>query len=179
MTDETPSGSRTLGTSGGELGIPFAAEIFSQASAAAMADFCPLTLGKRFDPIQIPLDLEVAAGIHMSGAMTMEGEVDAWGTVVVPAGRFEALRLHHWGGGSLALAAAGQDTMRFTEQIELFSWLTPRVGQLALVQEVTVVPPAGTGVPAMATTQVSRLLSFQPGITAILAKTWGQVKAGR
>lgn len=178
FVQETPAGSKILGFGGGAATSPLD-DLFTQASqsgSSAWANIYPLTFGKKFEPVQIPLNFDTA-DLQMSGAMTLEGEVDAWGTVVVPAGRFEALRLHHWGKGSITVAASGQDTVRLAEEIEQYIWMSPRVGEVAMIQETRVIPPAEMGVPITTICQIYRLKSFQSGITASLSETWGQIKA--
>lgn len=180
FAEETPTGSRTLGVVGGgeaaDALAAFSSEDFESGSLP-FDDYYPLTFGKQLGPVDLPLSLDMG-DFQMFGTLTLEAKVDAWGTVVVPAGRFDALRLHQWSSASFSVAGAGQDTMRFTQEVEQYAWIAPGVGQVAYIQEMSMDSPGEMGVSPPVTTTVYRLESFLPGSTAILRHTWGRIKAG-
>ena len=68
----------------------------------------------------------------------MTGSVDAWGTVQVPAGNFEALRMHVRGEGEFGISVAGE-TIILRQVIDQDTWIAPRVGTVANIQMISVV----------------------------------------
>ncbi|MFH1568728.1 MAG: hypothetical protein ABIL09_12085 [Gemmatimonadota bacterium] len=180
FVEDTPEGGRVLGTSGGNGTEDPLTDLIggdSQSGFPTYEGLYPLTFGEAFGPLEIPLDMDLG-DFRRSGAMTLQGAVDAWGTVVVPAGRFEALRMHQWGVAHFVFAGGGADTLRFTEELDGYTWISPGVGQVAAVQEVRIDFPPEMGVPLSYLTQVTRLQSYQPGPTAVALTTWGRIKAG-
>jgi hypothetical protein len=134
----------------------------------------PLTFGKQMDPIEVPVG-DFLPGMGVAGSFMMTGSVDAWGTVQVPAGSFEALRLHIQAQGEFSFSAQG-DTVTLSETIDQYSWIAPRVGAIANIQQITINPVGGVALP---TTIVSVLLlqDFSATGTAVESLSWGQFKA--
>lgn len=62
----------------------------------------PLVFGKQMTPVDVPFD-DLLPGLDVMGSLAMQGSVDAWGTVQVPAGTFECLRLHIHGEAELSI----------------------------------------------------------------------------
>ena len=73
----------------------------------------------------------------------MTGSVDAWGTVQVPAGSFEALRMHVRGEGEFGISVAGE-TITLRQVIDQYTWSAPRVGTVANIQMISVLPVGDT-----------------------------------
>ena len=161
---ETETGSRILGLTGLDAPDDFQTDLVT-SSQQSFPDYYPLSFGKTLSPIEVPLDLE-SAGLEISGILTMSGTVDAWGTVTVPAGQYQALRLAVHAEGPFDVEVEGE-TVTLTEQIEQFTWLASGVGSVANIQEVRVSFPEESGLPPSIVTQFTTLRSFsgagQPG----------------
>lgn len=46
------------------------------------------------------MEMPLGNGLQLPGVLDFQNEIDAWGTVELPAGRFECLRLHQIGTGT-------------------------------------------------------------------------------
>jgi hypothetical protein len=131
-----------LGTSGAELPPGFGDLVSSLEESEQFQDLYPLTFGKSLAPIQVPVDIELL-GLRMTGTYDMVGEVDAWGQVSVPAGTFDALRLHIGVDALFNVEADGEEPLVLAQRLDQWLWFAPRVGQVAMVQEATTQPPEG------------------------------------
>ena len=172
--EETEAGSRILGITGLDALDNSLTDLIT-SSQQPFPDFYPLSFGKIFDPIETPFDF-VSAGVEISGSLNTSGSIDAWGTVTVPAGQFQALRLSLHGEGSFEFEVEGE-TVVLTQQIDQFTWMAPSVGTVANIQEVRVFFPEDAGVPPIIVTQLMTLHSFSPGPTAVEQTSWGSPKA--
>ncbi len=156
-----------LGTGGAELPSGFSDLISSPTEGSDLdqfQDFYPLTFGKSLAPIQVPVDIELL-GLRMTGTYDMVGEVDAWGQVSVPAGTFDALRLHVGIDALLNMEAEGEEPLILAQRIDQWAWFTPRIGQVALVQQATTQLPEGIeGVEELIFAQVLRSFCFLRGV---------------
>jgi hypothetical protein len=83
----------------------------------------PLAFGKQMTPVDVPFD-DLLPGLDVMGSLAMQGSVDAWGTVQVPAGTFECLRLHIHGEAELSILVNGE-TLLLHESIEQYTWMSP------------------------------------------------------
>jgi len=175
--DETPTESRTLGVAGMEELNPVIQAISGAFEGGETSDSYPLTVGKKLEPMELPMEYNIE-DVKISGTMVMEGEVDAWGTAILPAGRFEVLRQSIGMRATMKLETPDGETLEFVEEIDQYQWLASRIGLVALVQETRVIPVSGGDLPSTTVTQVMRLNSFRAGPTAVELATWAQVKAG-
>ncbi len=169
-----------LGISGSDLQPGFTdimSAVVQDAGTQQFSDFYPLTFGKSFAPISVPIDVE-SLGLSMTGAYDMTGEVDAWGQVSVPAGTFDALRVFVHGESVLTLEAESEEPTVLTQTVDQWSWMAPRVGQCVVIQQITTrFSEIEEEVEPFTLTQVLRLSDFRSDITAVEAATWGALKA--
>ena len=177
FVDETPTESRTLGMTGMEELDPAIQAISGVFEGEGTSDSYPLAVGKKLGPMEMPMEYDIEDA-KLSGTMVMEGEVDAWGTALLPAGRFEVLRQSIRMRATMTLETPDGETLELVEEIDQYQWLASRVGLVALVQEARVIPVSGGDLPSTTVTQVMRLRSFRAGPTAVASATWAQVKAG-
>ena len=84
-------------------------DVQAASGQGGFPDQYSLEFDKQFTPIEVPLN-DLVPGLEVTGSLTMTGSVDAWGTVQVPAGSFEALRMHVRGEGAFGLSVAGETT---------------------------------------------------------------------
>jgi len=173
--DETPTGTLVLGAVGGDLLDPIL-QGMSQLSFGEIPDYFPLVFGNKLALIELPMDVDLGDGISMSGTVPMDGEIDAWGTVTVPAGRYEALRQHTFGVAELIVDTGEGGTLTFVQEIDQYQWLAPRVGLVSLIQQIRLTPPEGLGIPETVISQVMRLSRFAPAPTAVGTATLGAIK---
>ena len=154
FVDETSTENRLLGAEGGNDDDVFTQTLTDlyQGGTPGFPDYYPLTFGKRLAPIEVPIEYQIET-MQMSGSLTMEGEVDAWGTVRVPAGSFEALRLHITARGTTAVETSDGQRIEFVQEIDQFTWLAAKAGTVAMLQEVRTVPPGDTNLPPIVITQ--------------------------
>ena len=89
----------------------------------------------------------------------MTGSVDAWGTVQVPAGSFEALRMHVRGEGEFGISVAGE-TITLRQVIDQYTWIALRVGTVANIQMISVLPVGDTALLETVVSSVMFLQSF-------------------
>lgn len=177
----TSSGSGGPGTGAQLLGISGGGdELAGLETALANIDQTfpnqyPMAFGNELGIVEVPLDAFLP-GMEMGGGLVMTGSVDAWGTVQVPAGTFEALRLHVHGEAELNFVLPDGETLVLQETIEQFTWMARRVGTVATIQQITVTPVGDSTVPEFTISQVMLLSSFAGAESAVAALSWGDVK---
>ena len=86
----------------------------------------PIKFGARWEDVEIPVANEVLPGVHLVGTLTQSGEIDAWGTVSVPAGEFPYLRIFSDAAG--VTRYQGNPDLEAIGDLEIatqgFSWVT-------------------------------------------------------
>ena len=99
-------------------------DVQAASDQGGFPDQYPLEFDKQFTPIEVPLN-NLVPELEVTGSLTMTGSVDAWGTVQVPAGSFEALRMHVRGEGEFGISVAGE-TIILRQVIDQYTWIAPR-----------------------------------------------------
>ena len=165
----SPSGDIVVGADGPGVQIPFPAVDVSVP--------WPLEFGKSWSVEDLAIDLTLAPGFETSSVYDYQYAVDSWGTITVPAGTFDCLRVHQVGTGTLRfvnneqLEALGEAAV----EINAYVWYIRGIGAAAMAIETRQAFASGD-IPPSTTTQIIRLTELSSPASAVVAESWGALK---
>ncbi|MBT3345327.1 MAG: hypothetical protein HN712_18160 [Gemmatimonadetes bacterium] len=161
----------------GDVAVAIDGNGTSQAPSQDSPIPIPMEFGASWEGVQTPVANEVLPGVELVGTLTQSGEIDAWGTVSIPAGEFPYLRIFSNAVG--VTKYQGDPDLEAIGDLELatqgFSWVTYHLGTVLSMIQTATSSPNGT-LPPSVTTQVIRIIEAGGLPSVITAIGWAQLK---
>ena len=115
--------------------------------------------------------------VTISGQLSFQFAVDAWGEIRLPVGTFDCLRVHQT--GTVVLAFGGNEQFESlgetTSEIDAYVWYARGIGVVAMVIEIKQTFASGN-IPPVTISQLIRLTEISSPASAVAATSWGALK---